>query len=96
MQAVFKRQIAGIHLHRACLFGTLSSAIAPYPWQSPAADLHEARRLIEQHGYWRLEDAEAILFDEGLCPARSVFRATRETSRPMPRRSANLPPPYGN
>ena len=37
-----------------------------YPWESPEADLGEARRLIEKHGYWRrreeLEDAEhAIL-----------------------------------
>lgn len=34
-----------------------------YPWDSPAADLAAARRLIEQCGYWRrkeeLEGAEA-------------------------------------
>jgi len=34
-----------------------------YPWISPQADIAEARRLIEKHGYWRrkeeLEDAEA-------------------------------------
>jgi len=34
-----------------------------YPWESPAADLAAARRLIEKHGYLRrmeeLEDAEA-------------------------------------
>jgi hypothetical protein len=38
-----------------------------YPWikGSPQADLTEARRLIEKHGYWRrrqeLEDAERAL-----------------------------------
>jgi hypothetical protein len=34
-----------------------------YPWESPAHDLAEARRLITKHGYLRrlpeLEDAEA-------------------------------------
>ena len=33
-----------------------------YPWESPQADLAEARRLIYKHGYLRrkeeLEDAE--------------------------------------
>ena len=50
--------IADIHLHRARLFGRVS----PYPWESPQADLAEARRLIVKHGYGRrkqeLEDAE--------------------------------------
>jgi hypothetical protein len=36
-----------------------------YPWESQQADLAEARRLIEKHGYWRrkeeLEDAEQAL-----------------------------------
>jgi hypothetical protein len=36
-----------------------------YPWESPQADLAAARRLIEEHGYWRrkeeLEDAEQAL-----------------------------------
>ena len=57
--------LADIHLHRARLFGRhASSAIGEqYPWQSPAADLAAARRLIEKHGYGRrmeeLADAEA-------------------------------------
>ena len=57
--------LADIHLHRARLFGGLTSARegAKYPWESPAADLAAARQLIEKHGYWRrkeeLEDAEA-------------------------------------
>lgn len=56
--------LADIHLHRARLFGPLAVAgsAEPYPWDSPEADLKQARRLIEQHGYWRrkeeLEDAE--------------------------------------
>ncbi len=53
--------LADIALHRARLFGGLSA----YPWDSPAADLATARRLIEKHGYGRrreeLEDAEAWL-----------------------------------
>ena len=36
-----------------------------YPWESPAEDLKEARRLIEKHSYMcrkeELEDAEAAL-----------------------------------
>ena len=36
-----------------------------YPWESPEADLAEARRLIEKHGYGRrqeeLEDAERAI-----------------------------------
>ena len=57
--------LADIHLHRARLFGGLTSEAdaAKYPWQSPAADLAAARRLIEKHGYGRrmeeLADAEA-------------------------------------
>ncbi len=53
--------LADIHLHRARLFFREQ----PYPWGSPQADLADARRLIEKHGYWRrkeeLEDAEAAL-----------------------------------
>ncbi len=53
--------LADIALHRARLFGGLSA----YPWDSPAADLATARRLIEKHGYNRrraeLEDAEGRL-----------------------------------
>jgi tetratricopeptide (TPR) repeat protein len=54
--------MADIHLHRARLFGLSKDRSATYPWTSPQADLAEARRLIEKHGYWRrkeeLEDAE--------------------------------------
>jgi hypothetical protein len=60
--------LADIHLHRARLFGSLPPEACPYPWQSAADDLREARRLIEQHGYGRrkeeLEDAEAALRQE--------------------------------
>jgi tetratricopeptide (TPR) repeat protein len=53
--------LADIHLHRARLF----FRELPYPWTSPKADIAEARRLIEKHGYCRrqeeLEDAEAAL-----------------------------------
>ena len=57
--------LADIHLYRARLFGLHApGAIGEqYPWESPAADLAAARRLIEKHGYLRrmeeLEDAEA-------------------------------------
>lgn len=55
--------MADIHLHRARLFGLSKDRPESYPWESPQADLAEARRLIEKHGYWRrkeeLEDAEA-------------------------------------
>ena len=55
--------MADIHLHRARLFGLSKDRPAKYPWASAQADLVEARRLIEKHGYWRqkeeLEDAEA-------------------------------------
>jgi tetratricopeptide (TPR) repeat protein len=59
--------LADIHLHRARLFGSLRSEASheKYPWESPAADLAAARRLIAKHGYLRrkeeLEDAEAAL-----------------------------------
>jgi hypothetical protein len=53
--------LADIHLYRARLF----FREATYPWQSPAADLAAARKLIEQCGYGRrkeeLEDAQAGL-----------------------------------
>ncbi len=53
--------MADIHLYRARLF----YREAKYPWESPQADLAEARRLIEKHGYWRrkeeLEDAEEMV-----------------------------------
>ncbi|MCG6860697.1 MAG: hypothetical protein LJE70_05390 [Chromatiaceae bacterium] len=55
---------ADILLTRARLFG-LRDQEADYPWGSPQADLAEARRLIEKHGYHRrdqeLADAEAAL-----------------------------------
>ena len=57
--------LADIHLHRARLFGHPAPGTVgeQYPWESPAADLAAARRLIEIHGYGRrleeLEDAEA-------------------------------------
>ena len=50
--------LTDIHLVRARLFCRVKS----YPWQSPAADLAAARKLIKQCGYLRrkkeLEDAE--------------------------------------
>ncbi len=58
--------MADIHLYRARLF----HKVKPYPWnknpdgseRGPKDDLADARRLIEQCGYWRrkeeLEDAE--------------------------------------
>ena len=59
--------MADIHLYRARLF----HAVKPYPWNKfedgreghgPKDDLADARKLIEQCGYWRrkeeLEDAE--------------------------------------
>jgi hypothetical protein len=57
--------LADVHLHRARLFGLGAQRVEPYPWDSARADLTEARRLIEKHGYWRrkeeLQDAEAAL-----------------------------------
>ncbi len=59
--------LADIHLHRARLFGSphLRANGEKYPWESPIADLAEARRLIEKHGYLRrmeeLEDAEVAM-----------------------------------
>ena len=68
---------ADIFLTRARLFGRLKSEggsgkfdaateASEYPWDTtPPADLAEARRLIEHHGYRRripeLEDAEAVI-----------------------------------
>jgi hypothetical protein len=50
-----------VHLYRARLFGP-RKAETKYPWESPQADLAEARRLIEKCGYHRrdeeLADAE--------------------------------------
>jgi hypothetical protein len=56
-------------LLRARLWLIPPRAGTPYPWApaTPAADLAEARRLIEQTGYHRrlpeLQDAEAALRD---------------------------------
>jgi hypothetical protein len=57
--------LADVRLHRARLFGRLPKheRQAKFPNIDPKAELVEARRLIEKHGYWRrkeeLEDAEA-------------------------------------
>ena len=65
--------LADIHLHRARLFGLpiadcqLPIGETKYPWESPAADLAEARRLILKHGYHRrdeeLADAQRAIPD---------------------------------
>lgn len=71
--------MADIHLHRARLFGLSKDRPTSYPekWKSPQADLAEARRLIEKHGYGRrteeLEDAEAA--------ARAVLAPPNAKSR---------------
>ena len=62
---------ADIHLYRARLFGKRKvesrkqKSEKAYPWESPQADLAEARHLIYKHGYLRrkeeLEDAEEAL-----------------------------------
>jgi hypothetical protein len=55
--------LADILLYRSRLFFTEKT----YPWEnsSATADLAEARRLIEKHGYGRrkeeLENAEAVI-----------------------------------
>lgn len=57
--------LADVHLHRARLFGRMNASERKqkFPDIDPKADLAEARRLIEKHGYWRrkeeLKDAEA-------------------------------------
>ncbi len=57
--------LADIHLHRARLFGLFPGRPESYPWSSAAADLAEARKLIDACGYGRrrdeLADAEAAL-----------------------------------
>lgn len=56
--------LADVHLHRARLFGRMNAdeRKLKFPDIDPKAELREARRLIEKHGYWRrrdeLEDAE--------------------------------------
>ena len=52
--------LADIHLYRARLF----HAVQPYPWnknpdgteRGPKDDLKDARKLIEQCGYWRCKE----------------------------------------
>ena len=60
-----KLHMADIHLHRARLFFRETE----YPWESPAADLAAARKLIEKCGYGRrkeeLEDAERAICGGG-------------------------------
>jgi tetratricopeptide (TPR) repeat protein len=57
--------LADVHLHRARLFGRIKAEERRmrFPDIDPKAELTEARRLIEKHGYWRrkeeLEDADA-------------------------------------
>ena len=45
-----------------------------YSWESPESDLAEARRLIEECGYWRrkgeLEDVETVILGR---PGRSML-----------------------
>ena len=59
--------MADIHLYRARLFGSEKgkAKVEKYPWESSAADLAAARKLIEKCGYWRrkeeLENAERSL-----------------------------------
>lgn len=65
--------LADIHLYRARLFGVpLTPTLSPdgrgsidYPWESPAADLAAAEKLINDCGYHRrdaeLADAKAAL-----------------------------------
>jgi len=50
--------LADILLYRARLFGRQKSdgTRMNYPWESPQADLAEAQRLIEKHGYFRRQD----------------------------------------
>jgi hypothetical protein len=80
--------LADIHLHRARLFGHLAAADSAqrYPWDSPQADLKEARRLIEKHGYWRrkeeLEDAEEAARTAKRLPAASPSNTDRTDSHP--------------
>ena len=46
--------LADVLLYRARLFSREEQS--KYPWESPAADLREARRIIEQFGYKRREE----------------------------------------
>jgi hypothetical protein len=52
--------LADIHLYRARLFGTRSAECGvrneEYPWESPAADLAAAEKLIDKCGYHRRDE----------------------------------------
>ena len=50
--------MADIHLHRARLFGGERSKARgeKYPWESPAADLAAAEKLINVCGYHRRDE----------------------------------------
>lgn len=63
--------MADIHLYRARLFGNRKAETGnrkeemQYPWESPAADLAAAEKLINDCGYHRrdeeLADAKAVI-----------------------------------
>jgi tetratricopeptide (TPR) repeat protein len=50
--------LTDIHLHRARLFGRLKAEgeMLKYPWESPAADLAAAEKLINDCGYHRRDE----------------------------------------
>jgi hypothetical protein len=58
--------MADTHLHRARLF----LRVKPYPWESPAADLKAAEKLINDCGYHRR--------DEELADAKEAARTLGE------------------
>jgi len=66
--------MADIHLYRARLFGNRKAETGnreegtAYPWESPAADLAAAEKLINDCGYHRR--------DEELADAKAVILAT--------------------
>ena len=55
-RGAMKLHLADIHLYRARLFGSRNEDMK-YPWESPAADLAAAEKLINDCGYHR-RDAE--------------------------------------
>lgn len=93
--------MADIHLHRARLFGrpVPENQTQPYPWGAAAADLAEARRLIEKHGYGRrleeLADAEAALRRwQAAAPIATPDPAAPDTplaTSPVPHTQAHKP-----
>jgi hypothetical protein len=66
-----KLHMADIHLYRARLFGSpiFRAQIPQYPWESPAADLGAAEKLINACGYHRrdeeLADAKVAILGVG-------------------------------